>query len=319
MTGTALVTVDESFNWSWGGVDISSPLTRQGAGPSALLLPALSSISTRSEMAPLQTFLAEHFETVAPDWPGFGSRDKPRVAWTPAAMASWLDHLLRKVVPRPALIVAAGHAAGYVLRRFVAKPEDAPHLVLVAPTWRGPLPTMMGCRPGWLDHVRAAVEMPVTGPALYALNLNDIVIRRMAREHVYSDPDWLTPERMESKREVAHTAGARFASVRFVTGALDPFGSAEDFRAAGVALPKGRLHLIWGEETPRKSLAEMVALAEATGITPTILPRGNLALHEEFAGDVAQAILTCISASVAGAPGAPSEMSHLPHARNHQE
>lgn len=96
------------YEWSWGGHELTCALTRQGTGPHALLLPALSSISTRGEMAPLQAQLAARFETVAPDWPGFGTDDKPHVTWTPAAMAAWLDHVLTRVVPDPALIVAAG-------------------------------------------------------------------------------------------------------------------------------------------------------------------------------------------------------------------
>ena len=68
---------DERFDWSWDGVKLSCPLTRQGTGPRALLLPALSSISTRGETAPLQALLADRFETVAPDWPGFYNSRRP--------------------------------------------------------------------------------------------------------------------------------------------------------------------------------------------------------------------------------------------------
>ena len=291
MIGTVPARHDETFAWSWSGTELSCALTRRGTGARALLLPALSSISTRAEMAPLQALLSERFETVAPDWPGFGTNDKPRVAWTPAAMAAWLDHVLSRVVPDPTLIVAAGHAAGYLLRQFAGDPARAPQLVLVAPTWRGPLPTMMGRRPGWLARVRAAVDRPVAGPALYALNLNGLVIRRMATGHVYADPAWLTPARMGAKRRVARASGARFASVRFVTGALDPFEAGDDARAAAAAMPSERVQMIWGAETPRKSKAEMAALAAAAGVTPTVLPHGKLGLHEEFAGHVADAIL----------------------------
>ena len=284
--------VEESFDWSWAGANISCPLTRQGKGPLALLLPALSSISTRGEMQPLQVRMAERYETLAPDWPGFGTGDKPRVDWTPAAIAAWLEHLLTTVAPRPALIVAAGHAAGYVLRHFSKHTDEIPRTVFVAPTWRGPLPTMMGRRPAWLAHVRRAFDMPLIGPILYALNLNPFVIGRMAKGHVYSEPTWLTQERMSQKRAVARAGGARFASVRFVTGALDPFEASEDAQAAAAALPNGRLEFIWGEETPRKSKAEMTALAKAAQSTPTVLPSGKLALHEEFAGDVTKLILS---------------------------
>jgi len=291
MTGTARTRHDETFDWAWDQQELSCALTRLGTGPRALLLPAPSSISTREEMAPLQALLSERFETLALDWLGFGTDDKPRVAWTPAAMDAWVDHVLSRIVPDPDLIVAAGHAAGYLLRHFAGDPVSAPRLVLVAPTWRGPLPTMMGRRPGWLARVRAAVDMPVAGPALYALNLNALVIRRMATGHVYSDPAWLTPARMGAKRRVSRAAGARFASVRFVTGALDPFETGDDARAAAAAMPRGRIQMIWGAETPRKSKAEMEALAATTGVTPTVLPHGKLGLHEEFAGDVAASIL----------------------------
>ena len=53
MTGTAPARHDETFDWAWNGQDLTCALTRQGTGPRALLLPALSSISTRDEMAPL--------------------------------------------------------------------------------------------------------------------------------------------------------------------------------------------------------------------------------------------------------------------------
>ncbi|MEM1427867.1 MAG: alpha/beta hydrolase [Pseudomonadota bacterium] len=287
----ALLAVEERFSWSWEGVDITCPLTRRGEGPLALLLPALSSISTRSEMQPLQARLAERFETVAPDWPGFGTKAKPRVDWTPQAMAAWLDHVLTQVAPQPSLIVAAGHAAGYLLRHFSEHPESTGRAVLVAPTWRGPLPTMMGRRPPWLARVRRTMDLPVIGPALYALNLNPLVIGRMAKGHVYSDPQWLTHKRMVRKRAVARASGARFASVRFVTGALDPFETAEDAQAAAAALPKDKLAFVWGDDTPRKSKAAMAALAEAAGVAPEVLPSGKLALHEEFADDLADLIL----------------------------
>ena len=249
----------------------------------------------RDEMAPLQSILSESFDTVAPDWPGFGTHDKPDVAWTPEAMSAWLDHLLHHVAPGPELIVAAGHAAGYVLKHFASKPQvnaaECPSLVLLAPTWRGPLPTMMrGKRPDWLRNVRAAVDSPLAGPLLYNMNLNELMVSKMTKGHVYSDPAFLTPERMAQKRPVFQAAGARFASVRFVTGGLDPFTAEQDAAAAAAAVPAGKLQLIWGEETPQKSKAMMEALSEASGVVPTVLPCGKLGLHEEFVTQVSQAL-----------------------------
>ena len=280
----------ETVEWSWEGRELAVGLTRRGEGPRALLLPALSAVSSREEMAGLQMELAGDFETVAADWPGFGTCSKPRFSWTPEAMAGWLDHLLRAVVPEPAFVVAAGHAAGYLLRYGASGSVRLPRVALVAPTWRGPLPTVLGKRPGWLAGVRAAIDAPGLGSALYQLNLNDRMVRRMAQGHVYSDPAWFTEERLAGKRAVTRAKGARHASVRFVTGRLDPFTTSEEARAAAAALPADRIQWIWGEEAPRRSRAEMEALAEAAGDRPTVLPRGKLALHEEFPREVAAVI-----------------------------
>ena len=71
---------------------------RLGTGPTLLLLPALSSISTRKEMRPLQMHLASTYETISVDWPGFGDRAKPEVDWRPEAYVAFLDHLVTHIV-----------------------------------------------------------------------------------------------------------------------------------------------------------------------------------------------------------------------------
>ena len=58
--------------WNWKGDAIRVGYDLLGKGPTLLLLPALSSISTRHEMRPLQERLASAFSTITIDWPGFG-------------------------------------------------------------------------------------------------------------------------------------------------------------------------------------------------------------------------------------------------------
>ena len=65
------------LRWSWHGHEIVLGLDEAGSGPLVLLLPALSSISTRSEMRPLMKRLASHFHAVSIDWPGFGTHPRP--------------------------------------------------------------------------------------------------------------------------------------------------------------------------------------------------------------------------------------------------
>ena len=280
---------EQELAWEWRGVTLRVGLTRLGSGPEILLLPALSSISTRAEMRPLQDHLARSFATVAVDWPGFGDRARPRVDWSPGAYAAFLRHVAQAVAPAPFATVAAGHACGYVLGQAADAPGSLGRLCLVAPTWRGPLPTMMGKRPPALAKLARAGDWPVLGALLYRLNVNRFTIGMMGRGHVYADPAWLTPARLAEKLAVTRAGGARHASLRFVAGELDPVRD----RAAFLALARGvadPVLVAYGDATPPKSKAEMAALSALPNLRTTILPGGKLSVHEELPDAVAAAI-----------------------------
>ncbi|KQT83944.1 alpha/beta fold hydrolase [Aurantimonas sp. Leaf443] len=261
-----------------------------GSGETLVLLPALSTISTRREMAPLAERLSQRFRTLAYDWPGFGDAPKRRADWAPADLCAFLEQALAALPAPPKAIVAAGHAATYALRQAAEHPGSVERLVLVAPTWRGPFPTMLkDRRPPWLARLRAAVDAPLAGQALYRLNVSGPMIAKMTREHVFEDEAFLSGARMAEKRAVTAAKGARHASVRFVTGALDPVTSREAFldlaRRAGVPIL-----VVLGEGSPAKSRAEMEALAALPGVATLRLAKGRLSLHEEFPDAVAAAI-----------------------------
>jgi pimeloyl-ACP methyl ester carboxylesterase len=120
------------------------------------------------------------------------------------------------------------------------------------------------------------------------MNVTQFVILRMARGHVYDDPAWLSGQRLSAKVAITRTQGAKYGGVRFVTGALDRVESRASFldlaRRANVPIL-----VLYGDKTPRKSRAEMEALAEIPGVRTERLPRGKLAIHEEFADSVADA------------------------------
>jgi pimeloyl-ACP methyl ester carboxylesterase len=104
------------LTWTWRGKTIDLGFDTSGQGPTVLLLlllllPALSSISTRREMWPLQERLSSQYRTVAVDWPGFGDQARPAVDWKPAAYAAFLEYILETVAPSPHAVIAAGHAA----------------------------------------------------------------------------------------------------------------------------------------------------------------------------------------------------------------
>ena len=64
--GGTQVTPDR-INWSWRDRAVALGIETRGKGPVLLLLPALSSISTRAEMRPLAEQFADDFTTIAVD------------------------------------------------------------------------------------------------------------------------------------------------------------------------------------------------------------------------------------------------------------
>jgi pimeloyl-ACP methyl ester carboxylesterase len=294
-----------TLEWNWRGETIRLGADASGTGPKVLLLPALSSISSRREMHPLQERLARHYSTLAVDWPGFGEGARPQLDWTPDAYSAFLAFVLTSVIAHPYAIIAAGHAATYVLEHAGRASEPTTRLVLIAPTWRGPLPTMAGGHRPFFDRLCRLVDRPAVGPLIYRLNVNPFMVRRMGVGHVYADPAFLDEERLRQKLNVVRAPGARFASVRFVTGRLDPLASREAFldlarRATAPIL------LVYGAETPPKSRAEMEALAAVPGIRTARLPHGKLAVHEEFPDATFGAIEPFLAEDSAAAPGSRS-------------
>jgi pimeloyl-ACP methyl ester carboxylesterase len=245
----------------------------------------------------LQAIMSETFRTIAIDWPGFGDRAKPFIDWRPQLYEAFLNYLLEKVVPDPFAIVAAGHATGYVLRNYAQNPKRVARLVLLSPTWRGPLPTMMNGRRPIFSKIAKAFDPPIRGAILYKLNVNRFVVGMMARGHVYADPAWLDERRMAEKLAVTRAAGARHGSARFVTGYLDPFAS-RDEQTRAAARVRSPVCVMFAETAPKKSRLEMEALGALPNIETRKLARGKLSFYEEFPSETAAAI----DKFLAGAP-----------------
>jgi pimeloyl-ACP methyl ester carboxylesterase len=279
----------DAIDWTWQGQPLRIGVTRRGAGPTLLLLPALSSISTRAEMAPLQALLSSKYSTIAVDWPGFGWEPKPFIDWRPDAYRAFLAHLLTNVAPKPLATIAVGHAATYALQHAETAPGSAGALCLIAPTWRGPLPTMSGKPAAAFEWFVRLVDLKGIGAFVYALNVNPPVVLMMARGHVYSAPAALTPKRFAEKLKVTRAPGARHASVRFVTGLLDPVKTRADFLAAARRV-RDPILAVFGADTPKKSRGEMEALAGLPNVAGRVLALGKLAVQEEDAEGVAAAV-----------------------------
>jgi pimeloyl-ACP methyl ester carboxylesterase len=276
----------DEIEWRYQGNSVRVGTTRHGQGLSVLMLPALSSISTRSEMWPLQERLGARFTTLAIDWVGFGDRPRPPLRWSPEIYRSFLAYLLTEVAPRPFATIAAGHAAAYCLDAGAARPGSTGRLCLIAPTWRGPLPTMMGRRLPIFAKISRMVDWPVVGNLLYRLNVNRFMVRKMALGHVYAESSTLSDARFEEKMAVTRASGARYSSVRFVAGELDPMATRGAFLSAAQQV-NDPIMVVYGAETPPKSRAEMEALAGLPNVVATGVSHAKLAVHEEFPDEVA--------------------------------
>ncbi|MCP9901852.1 alpha/beta hydrolase [Cyanobium sp. Cruz CV13-4-11] len=276
--------------WNHAGRSLEIAVTEQGGpGPAWLLLPALSTISSRQEWEPFAAAISRRQGAEAPrlisvDWPGFGDSDRPRLPYDAELLARFLADFVRDHCPADCGVIAAGHAAGIALLDAERHGLRFRDWVLVAPTWRGPFPTMARRQSRAFPVIRGLVETPLLGPLLYRLNTTRSVLGWMSRRHVDVAGPGLSAKGIAERQGIARQRGARFASAAFVTGGLDPYNDPEGWIQAARTL-HSPLTVVVADQSPPKSLAEMQALA-AVADRVLHLP-GRLGAHEEFGAELA--------------------------------
>jgi pimeloyl-ACP methyl ester carboxylesterase len=299
-TGTSDATAQDlcrhqrtTYRWRHGGWDIEIAISDSaGLGPAWLLLPALSTISSRREWQPFCEAIADpaHRFSQRPrlirlDWPGFGESDRWRLAYDADLLARFLVDVRREICPADCGLIAAGHAAGIALLAGERHGLAFRDWVLVAPTWCGPFPTMAGRSSRAFAMLRSLVEAPLLGPLLYRLNTTRGVLGWMSRRHVDVAGPGLTPEGITERQRISRRNGARFASAAFVTGGLDPYTDPEGWLQAARTL-QAPLTVVIADQSPPKSLTQMQALA-AVADRVMHLP-GRLGAHEECGSELAR-------------------------------
>lgn len=284
----SLTTSIHRYAWHWNNQTFSIAYDTIGQGCPILLLPAFSTVSSRSELQGIANRLAHRYQVTTLDWLGFGEADHPALEYNPVLFHQLLQDFVQDTFSQPIAIAAAGHAAGYALQ-LAQQPQTCSKLVLMAPTWRGPLPTM-GVNSFLRSLVCQLVRSPLLGQALYQANTTNWFLRLMYGRHVYVDQTRLTPEFIAHKRRITQQPGARFAPAAFVTGMLDPVNDRQTFLNL-IHLVQVPILVLIAEQAPLSSKAEMCALISLPNVTAQTLP-GTLGLYEEYSEQVADAMLS---------------------------
>ena len=211
-----------TIRWKWGNSVTTVAMDDAGSGTSAVLLPALSSISTRAKMRPLLDRLVSEFRVSSVDWPGFGDL-------TPASRLVARDALrFSKLVPERDRAAAApcsrrGRSRSLL---YLASSRQSGRHDRTACSDRADLARSLADNDGWTTCVvrpRSCCHRSLgRRPVALRVNVSRFVVARMAREHVYEDPAWLSGDRLDAKLTVSHASGARHAAVRFVSGRPRP-------------------------------------------------------------------------------------------------
>ena len=157
-------------------------------------------------------------------------------------------------------------------------------IILIAPTWRGPLPSMTGWSTRKLNIINKIIRLPIIGSMIYFINTTKIVIYFMSKRHVWLKDNELNTERMNRLQRLSRQKGARFASGAFVTGGLD-IGNNNKWWIESAKRIKERTTVVIPKDSPQKSLSEMVALSKSC--KNILYIRGRLGCHEEFGEEIA--------------------------------
>ncbi len=270
------------YQWNWQNQPIRVTYEVLGQGQPVLLLPAFSSVSSRFEMQGLATQLAAHYQVYVVDWPGFGDSDRPKLDYVPKVYRAFLRTFATAMFADPVVVIAGGHAAGYVMQLAQEKPQLWKWVVLVAPTWRGPLPSMIGeSKRNLFKWVQKMVNTPLLGQFLYWINTTKGSLRLMYRRHVFANPDNISHELIRFKQRLSRQKNARFAAAAFVTGALDPLNSRDDWMSLFHPIPVPVLMVI-GQHMPPKSRTEAEVVAHFGGGVQVVRMPGTLGLQEEY-------------------------------------
>eukprot|EP00045_Choanoeca_perplexa_P006031 m.50497 g.50497 ORF g.50497 m.50497 type:complete len:380 (-) comp13427_c0_seq1:34-1173(-) len=245
-----------------------------------------SFVSTRTMFLPMAPYVANHFGVT--EIAGYGVNQAPLRSGqlTPEVFESGLEATLKALIKHSPekeapVVVAAGHAAVYALRLAQRQPELFKSLIMLNPTYRGPLATAeynireehgsfaaatmaVGRRLLW-----QLLRVPYVGEALSLKFASEESITQQLRSHVYADEATITPEMVAHHQGLAQ-AGAFAPKAAFLTGQTDPLDSREamdEVIAGGFKVPTMVLMGVSAPETNKADLTNLESKTEERALT----------------------------------------------------
>jgi pimeloyl-ACP methyl ester carboxylesterase len=110
-----------TYLWTWQGQPYAIAYETLGTGIPVLLLPAFSTVSTRSEMRGVAERLAPQFQVVALDWLGFGQSARSNLNYQPTLYHQLLKDFVQATFDQPIIrSLSSARAGGSDLARTLA-------------------------------------------------------------------------------------------------------------------------------------------------------------------------------------------------------
>jgi pimeloyl-ACP methyl ester carboxylesterase len=213
---TVLTGEERRYPWKYGdmfyevkGNKDAKPLVLiHGFGPGASSYEWRKNIDT----------LSEQFRVYALDMLGFGLSDHPSIDYDAEICADLLNDFIREVIGKPAIAVAHGLTAAYIIAAAYRRPQMFERLVLVTP----PTGILQETYPSTVNTIlKTVLRLPVIGQFIYSSVLTSRqAIRGYYDAQGYHNPGLITDELVEYIYTSAHQPNSRYVMASFLGGYL---------------------------------------------------------------------------------------------------
>ncbi|HEY7347385.1 MAG TPA: alpha/beta fold hydrolase [Ktedonobacterales bacterium] len=209
----------ESHRYPWTEGDVFYKV--KGQGEPLVLAHGIHAGASAFEWRKNFDALSEHFRVYAPDLLGFGLSSRPRFHYTAQTSIQLLIDFIREAAggaERPVHVAASSLSAAHIIQAASRRPHLFERLVLIEPTGVYELnqPPTLAQR-----AFHPILRAPIVGPSIYNAVVSRPGIRFYLSQQVYLRPEAVTSDLVDYYYNSAHQPGARFATIRFITGYLN--------------------------------------------------------------------------------------------------